>query len=266
MSTAVAPAFYSRQYERPLHFPESDGKPMAETDKHRKQMIASLDALDEYYRDDPRTYVTGNILVHFCDETGEWKFLSPDIFVVKGIEKKERRSYVIEDEGKAPDFIIELISPSTKVEDFGNKRVIYAGWGVKEYFLFDPTGELSSAPLRGYRLEGNEYMPMMGARLHSEILDLDLVVEKGKLRLYHSGTGRYLLTHEESEAARRAAEKKAATAEAKAETAEAKAAAAEKMAMTAEARATQEQAARQAAETELARLREELAKLRGKKS
>jgi len=245
MSTATAPVFYSRQSARPLHFPESDGKPMAETDKHRKQMLTLLDALDEYYRDDKATYVTGNILVHYCDEAGEWKFLAPDVFVAKGVEKKERRSYIIEDEGKAPDFIIELVSPSTKVEDFGNKRVIYAGWNVKEYFLFDPTGELMSAPLRGFRLSGNEYMPMMGARLRSEVLQLDLVVEQGRLRLYNPVTGKRLYTHEESEAARRMAETRADTAE---------------------ATAAQERTARQVAEAELARLREELSRLHEQKS
>ncbi|MCI0697531.1 Uma2 family endonuclease [candidate division KSB1 bacterium] len=215
---------------------------MAETDKHRNQMIALLNALEEYYRPDSGIYVTGNILVHYCDEAGEWKFLAPDIIVVKGVEKKDRGSYVIDDEGKAPDFIIELVSPSTKVEDLGNKRVIYAGWRVIEYFLFDPTGELFSGPLRGFRLQGNDYVPMMGARLHSKVLGLDLVVEQGRLRLYDPKTGQRLLTHEESEAARRAAEAKAASAETK---------------------AAQESAARQAAEAELARLREELAKLRG---
>jgi Uma2 family endonuclease len=215
---------------------------MAETDKHRNQMIALLNALEEYYRPDAGIYVTGNILVHYCDEAGEWKFLAPDIIVVKGVEKKERGSYVIEDEGKAPDLIIELVSPSTKVEDLGNKRVIYAGWRVKEYFLFDPTGELFSSPLRGFRLQGNDYVPMMGSRLRSEVLELDLVVEQGRLRLYDPKTGQRLLTHEESEVARRAAEAKAASAEAK---------------------AAQESAARQAVEAELARLREEIAKLRG---
>jgi len=251
MSTAVAPAFYSRQYTRPLHFPESDGKPMAENDRHRKQMIALLNALEFLFIDDPWTYVTGNILVHFRDDIGEWKSLAPDIMVVKGVKKKDRTSYVIDDEGMAPDLIIELVSPSTKVEDFGNKRVVYASWGVQEYFLFDPTGELSSAPLRGYRLEGNEYMPLMGARLHSEVLGLDLVVEKGKLRLFNPKTGWYSLTYEESEAARRVVERKATTAERKAAIAQKKAVAAEKKAA--------------AAEAELGRLREELAKRRRRK-
>ncbi len=220
---------------------------MAEMDKHRNQMIALLNALEEYYRPDSGIYVTGNILVHYCDEAGEWKFLAPDVIVVQGVEKKDRGSYVIEDEGKTPDLIIELVSPSSKVEDLGNKRVIYAGWRVKEYFLFDPTGELFSGPLRGFRLQGNDYVPMMGARLHSEVLGLDLVVEHGRLRLYDPQTGQRLLTHEESEAARRVAEAKAS------EEAAAR--------QAAEAKAEQEYADRQAAEAELARLREELAKL-----
>lgn len=52
---------------------------------------------------------------------------------------------------------------------------------------------------------------MMGARLHSEVLGLDLVVEEGMLRLQNPQTGERLLNHEESEAARRAAEMKAAS-------------------------------------------------------
>jgi hypothetical protein len=100
---------------------------------------------------------------------------------------------------------------------------------------------LCSGPLRGYRLEGNEYVPMMGARLHSEVLELDLVVERGQLRLYDPQIDKYLLTHEESEAARRAAEAKVAEEATARQAAEAKA---------------------RAAEAELARLREELAKPR----
>jgi len=241
MATAIAPEYL--QYpaiKKPL--PESDGKPMAETDKHRQQMIDLLDALKEDFRPEPGVYVTGNIFMHFRDEAGEWQSVAPDIFVVKGVEKKDRSSYNIEEEGQAPDLVIELVSRGSKVEDLGNKRIIYAGLGIKEYFLFDPTGELLSEPLRGYRLEGNEYMAMMEARLHSEVLSLELIVEKGKLRLYDPKTGQRLCTHEESEAARRTAEAKAAQEATARQAAEAKAV---------------------AAEAEIARLREELVRLRG---
>jgi Uma2 family endonuclease len=221
---------------------------MAETDVHRKQMINVLECLEERYRSDPDVYVTGNIFLYFVNDEGERQPISPDIFVVWGVEKKDRRIYNLEVEGKAPDVVIELTSRHTKVEDLGNKKVIYANLGVREYFLFDPLNESLPTPLRGHRLEGNEYLPMVGARLRSEVLGLDLVVEEGQLRLYDVETGERLRTHEEAEADRRAAEARATTAEAKA-------------AEEAEARREAE-AGREAAEAELTRLREELARLK----
>jgi Uma2 family endonuclease len=216
---------------------------MAETDKHRKQMFILLDALEEYLRPHPRRYASGNIFVYYRDESGERQAVSPDILVVLDVENKERRYYNIEAEGKAPDLIIELISTTTKLEDLGNKRVLYASLGVREYYIFDPIGDVIKGQLRGFRLMDGEYVSMVGTRLQSQVLEIDLVVDLGVLRLYDRQSGQRLLTHEESEAARRQSEAKAATAEAK---------------------AAQEAATRQAAEAELTRLREELAKLRGK--
>jgi Uma2 family endonuclease len=181
---------------------------MAETDIHRDQMIYLLDALQEYLRNDPNAYVTGNIFLYYRDALGELKSVSPDVFVVKGVKKGQRRVYVLEKEGKAPDVVIELISQIEKIklEDLGSKRVLYAGFGVAEYFIFDPLQEALSMQLRGYSLEGEDYTPMLGARLHSEVLDLDLVVENQRLRLYDPKTGEYLRSHQEAEVDRRSAE------------------------------------------------------------
>ncbi|MGH7490787.1 MAG: Uma2 family endonuclease [bacterium] len=173
---------------------------MAETDVHRDQMIYLLNALQEYLRNDPKAYVTGNIFLYYRDALGELKSVAPDIFVVTGIKKNLRRVYVIEKEGKAPDLVIELISRETRLEDLGSKRVLYAGFGVTEYFIFDPLQETLSMQLRGFHLEGEEYTPMIGARLHSEVLDLDLVVEDQRLRLYDRKTSAYLRSHQEAEA------------------------------------------------------------------
>lgn len=258
---SAAPAYSTATPRIPTaeHLPESDGKPMAETDVHREQMIALLDALTEYFRDDPQVYVTGNIFLHYLDDAGERQSISPDLMVVRGIEKRLRRYYKLEAEGKPPDLVIELMSTSTKVEDLGNKRVIYAGMGVREYFLFDPTGEALNGQLRGFRLENGDYMPMMGARLHSDVLGLDLILENGRLRLQNSKSGERLRTHQEAEADRRAAEAAAAR-ELKARQA-------------AETKAQMELAARQtieaknaALENEVTRLREELARLQKAKA
>lgn len=245
---------------REEYLPESDGKPMAETDTHRRYMLDLIDALEEHYRDDEWAYVTGNIFVYYPDDTGKLQPFSPDIFVVHGVPKKERRIYNIKVEGQAPEAVIELTSTSTKMEDLGNKKFLYASLGVKEYFIFDPLSETMRPTLRGFRLEEGEYLPISGTRLYSEVMGLELRLEEGALRLYNPQTATYLLTRKEVHAARRTAEAAKQEAEAerqKAETARQKAEAARQ---AAEAKAAQEAAARQAAEAELARLREELAK------
>jgi len=246
--------------DREEYLPESDGKPMAETDTHRRYMLDVLDALDEHYRDDPWTYVTGNIFLYYPDETGKLHAVSPDIFVVHGVEKKDRRIYNMKVENKAPEVVIELTSLSTKMEDLGNKRFLYASLGVKEYFLFDPLDETMHPMLRGFRLEDGDYMSIVGTRLYSQVLELELRLEEGKLRLYNPETREYLLTREETHKARRAAEAARKTAETARKAAEAARQTAEAAKQAAEEKAMQEAAARQAVEAELAHLREELAK------
>jgi Uma2 family endonuclease len=159
--------------------PESDGKPLAETDTHRTLMIDLLTALDEHFQCDPQVYVTGNIFFYYQDEAGVLQSISPDIMVVRGVEKKIRRIYNMEIERKAPDVVIELTSISTKREDLGNKRFTYAYLGVKEYFIFDPLSETVGPPLRGFRLENGDYVSMPATRIGSEGLGLDLKVEDG---------------------------------------------------------------------------------------
>jgi len=246
MSIAYVPSRPAQR--RPLRerLPESDGKPMAETDLHLRSMLYLLDALEEYFREEPRVYVTGNIFFYYRDENGKLKRVAPDIFVVKGTEKKERRIYLLEEEGRVPDLVIELISRKTKLKDLGLKRLLYANLGVKEYFVFDPLQEPLSEQLCGFRLRNKkEYLPMAGSRLHSEVLNLDLAVEHGRLRLFDRRSGEYLRSHKEAEADRRAAEAGRHAAEAK---------------------TAQEAEARRNAEAELARLREELSKRKGKQA
>jgi Uma2 family endonuclease len=221
---------------------------MAETDTHRTMMIDLLTALDEYFQDDPMVYVSGNIFLYYRDEANALQSISPDILVVRGVEKKIRRIYNMDVERKAPDVVIELTSISTKMEDLGNKRFTYAHLGVKEYFIFDPLSETVGPALRGYRLEGGEYASLPATRMTSEVLELDLKVEDGWLRLFNRKTGKRLLTYHEAAEARQAAELKAEEQSTARKAAEAKAA--------------QESAARHAAEAEVLQLREELAKYR----
>ncbi len=245
-----------RRVYRKEYLPESDGKPMAETDVHLNLLIALRHALKQYFRARSDVYVSGNIFLYYRDTKGRRKNVSPDILVVFGVNKKERRIYKLEDEGKAPDVVVELISTETKEKDLGERRYIYAALGVKEYYIFDPLHETLQPALRGYQLVEGEYMLMAGTSLLSQAMGLELREEEGTLRLYDPLTGMRLLTPDEAEAARDESE----VARSKAEIARR---AAETARRAAEERATNETAQRQAVEAELARLREELVKLRG---
>jgi Uma2 family endonuclease len=232
---------------KPFHYPETDGKPMAETDVHIDVLIYLREALRDHFRDDPRVYVAGNMLFYY-EEGNPAACVAPDVFVVQGVAKGERRTYRLWEEVQSPAVVIEITSRGTRLEDLGTKRALYAMLGVREYFLYDPLGEYLQPPLQGYRLQEGEYqrMPPGGeGKLASRELGLELRVEEGRLRLVNPATGARLLTPAEARAAWRA----------------------EAAARQAEAAARQAEAdARRVAEAEVERLRAELARQRGEPS
>jgi len=198
-----------------VYYPESDGEPMAETDVHRKQMVYLIEALDDYFRHEPQVYVAGNLFVYY-EEGNPAAVVAPDVFVVFGVPKGDRRIYKVWEEGKAPDVVFEITSAGTRWEDLGSKRGTYAYLGVREYFLFDPLGEYLQPVLQGWQLVEGDYRAMPPAEkedqlcIHSRVLGLDLVVEDGFLRLYNPRTGEKLLTPLEAQEARRQAEERIA--------------------------------------------------------
>ena len=235
---------------QPIHYPESDGKPMGETDVHIDVLIYVREALKDYFRAEPQVYVAGNMLLYY-EEGNPAACVAPDVFVVQEVAKGERRTYKLWEEGQPPSVVFEITSRSSRLEDVGTKRALYAMLGVREYFLYDPLGEYLRPPLQGYRLQQSEYehmLPGEQGELVSQVLSLELRVDEGQLRVVNPSTGERLLTPAEAQSARRA-EVEARKAEAAARQAEAAAR------QAAEARAER-------AEAELERLRGELARLR----
>ncbi len=203
----VAAAEYEMQprmvFRPPVYYPESDGKPMAETDTHIKLLIYLHEALADRFRDVPDVYVAGNLFVYY-QEGDPTKVVAPDIFVVKGVPKRDRRIYQVWKEGKGPDVVIELTSRSTREEDLGLKKGVYEVLGVKEYFIFDPLEEHLQPRLVGFRLAEWGYRRIEEEPLVSRVLGLELRVEGDFLRLVDPITGEKLLTPLEAQEARRA--------------------------------------------------------------
>lgn len=188
-----------------IEYPESDGMPMAETDTHVTEMGSLLDTLKDRYRLDPNVYVAANNFIYY-EEGVPSSCLSPDVYVVFGVPKGERRTYKVWEEKQAPTVVFELTSRKTRVEDKGNKKALCADLGVAEYFLCDPEQDYLRPPLQGFRLEGGEYRPIIAAEdgsIVSERLGLRMKLEGHRLLLWDSATGERLLRPEEAREQRR---------------------------------------------------------------
>ena len=174
-------------------YPESDGKPMAETDIHRQLLSDLVFTLETFFQNQPDVYVSGNLLIYYVEGNPK-KRIAPDIFVVRGVEKRQRRIYKLWEEGVAPQVVIELTSRQTWREDLQEKWRLYEQLGVEEYFIFDPEYDYLDDPLVGYRLKDGKYK-VMGARdrrLRSKVLGLELVDAGDTLRLFDPNSGRFL--------------------------------------------------------------------------
>ena len=155
----------------------------------------------------------------------------PDLMMVRGGDRElmeQQRGYAIDRQGKAPDFVLEVTSPTTGRVDYTDKRTDYERFGITEYWRFDPSGgEYHDAALAGDRLVGEVYEPIAVEMLedghlrgYSDALGLYVCWEDGRLRFFDPGTESYLSSHEEDagradveRAGRMAAQARASTAE-----------------------------------------------------
>ena len=168
-----------------LVYPESDGEPMAETGRHVRALLDMIDMIDWHFRDTPDVHVSGNMFLYY-EESNPRKVISPDVFMVRGVAKKELRTYKTWEQQPYLDFVIEFASPSTFTRDFAEKKEIYEQiLRVKEYYIYDPYHEIQPSFI-GFRLvEGSyEEITFVEGRLPSETLDLELGERDGALRLY----------------------------------------------------------------------------------
>ena len=192
--------------QQQLEYPESDGKPMGETDVHRREIAQIIEMLTIYFQPVADVYVSGNLMFYY-EQGNPSAVVSPDVFVVKGVPKGLRRTYKLWEERQAPCAVFEISSRATRLEDKGNKRALYAMLGVREYFLFDPLAEYLKPPLQGFRLVGEEYVPIDQAdddALISQELGLRLSSAGSELRLVDIASDQPLLRPAELEAARQA--------------------------------------------------------------
>ncbi len=242
----AAPATFLEPVTRPAagqpqEYPYSDGKILMETDPHADSIVDMRYQLATHFEAREDVYVAGSMAVYY--RRGDPSaMLAPDLFVVLGVEKKERRSYMIwEEGGVAPAFVLEVASDSASRSDATGKRATYERMGVREYWRFDPLGVLIREGLVGWRLAGGRYEQVRAGRAgtwhRSEELGLELRAEGRLLRFWAPLQGRVLATHSETLRSLQTAEREKEAAERRASKAEEKARALEEQlrALTAQA-------------------------------
>ncbi|MYC36763.1 MAG: Uma2 family endonuclease [Chloroflexi bacterium] len=130
----------------------------------------------------------------------------PDLLVAFGVDVaayRETNGYVVAEQGKPPDLVLEIASEGTGHIDVGEKRKFYQGLGIPEYWRFDASGEYHGARLAGDRLVNGRYQPIEIAELpggvlqgYSAVLNLNWRWTEGRLGCYDPATGLHIASFE----------------------------------------------------------------------
>lgn len=182
-----------------IEYPESDGKPMGETDLHRDWMFRLLEIFRHRYRDQ-QVYIASDLLVYYEEGTPS-KFVVPDCFVVLDCKPGRRRTFQTWNEKRVPDVVFEVTSRGTSSIDIVDKPVIYERIGVQEYFLYDPTASYLEPPLQGYRMTDGSLHQIAetNGRLRCETLGVELFLSEDDLIIVDTETGVEQVTKADAE-------------------------------------------------------------------
>ena len=174
-------------------------------------MTGSAHHLSRHLGSPETTLVSAELYIQEVPHPGnDGRRRRPDLLVAFGVDPElyyRSNGYVISEQGKPPDFVLEVASESTAGRDLGVKRDDYAALGISEYWRFDETGEYYGDRLAGERLVDGVYEPVEIERLsentlqgHSDVLDLDIRWHDGRLEWYDPETGRHIVTLDDERA------------------------------------------------------------------
>ena len=138
---------------------ESDGEPM-ETFWHVQAMEYLKMSVIHHFRGRHDFFTGGNAFIYYSKEQAKNKdFRGPDFFFVWNTTRlTDRQFWYVWKEKRTPNVVIELISPTTRKQDYGPKKDIYEQiLQVSDYYCYDPDGQ----QLHGWRLHGREYAALI---------------------------------------------------------------------------------------------------------
>jgi Uma2 family endonuclease len=171
---------------KPVIYPDSDGKPMADNTKQFEWIVTIACGLQALYADDPNVFVAGDLLWYPVEGDNKTR-IAPDALVAFGRPQGHRGSYKQwEEGGVAPQVVFEVLSPGNTRKEMADKLAFYDRYGVEEYYLYDPDKGL----LQGWRQQGKRLVaiaqmrgwtsPRLGVNFELEGMDLCLTGPDGR--------------------------------------------------------------------------------------
>ena len=158
-----------------------------EGDPHRKAKQGALDALDGFFRRTGRkVYLSSELAIFYPAEPR----FSPDLIAVTDVEHHDRMKWVVADEGKGLDFVLEVHVAGDRRKDEKTNVERYARLGIPEYFYFDRTRlqlaayRLPATPAGAPRARAYQRLVPQAGRFASAVLGLDLALDGPRLRFF----------------------------------------------------------------------------------
>ena len=168
-----------------VYYPDSDGHFLPPYPLQQRPILDVRLALGHHFHGVKDVVLEGNMFFYY-EEGNPRANISPDVFVVLNHDLGRRGTYKLWEEGKPPDFALDVVSPESEISNRADQRDLYERLGIGEYFLFQPNIQQQGRRLLGYRLRGNTYEevePEPDDGLLSLALGVDFRVEGAKLRL-----------------------------------------------------------------------------------
>ncbi len=193
-----------------------EGKPEDLTNYNQTNITGNSHYLKDFLGHPDTTLVAGE---HYLARTRPSDMTGvryPDLLVAFGVNPDayyQANAYIIEEQGKPPDFVMEIASSSTRHQDAVDKRRDYEALGIPEYWRFDENPTSNRPRLAADRLSGGSYVPIPIeepvpgiCQGYSEALGLIIRWEHGQLRWVDPQTGDHIPTIQTERQARITAE------------------------------------------------------------
>ncbi len=168
---------------------------MSEGRPHKKAKSRAIDMLGLHFRAmGRRIYLAEELSVIYPATRG----FTPDVMAVLDVDEPEddqRMAWVVADEGKGLDWVLEVLWAGDRKKDLEENVHLYASLGIPEYFVYDQRDQR----IVGYRLPpgAKRYQPILAqAGLYrSSVLGIDMAIVDRSLRFFQGTAELYDTAH-----------------------------------------------------------------------